>query len=134
MKKVGIDRTGQYFDLNTGEAVEISFEANPPFDRYTGEDVMIVWADSNTGLIEDISDDVKDALIAIFGNANQIPPARTVPDQVRTTVAVTPRTVYQQQPQDSGGLFSGGEIRLRAEYVLLAIGGIVLFSLGKSKR
>lgn len=132
MKKVGIDRNGQYFDLNTGESVEVSFEAEPPFDRYTGEDVMIVFADPGDDTILEITDDIKDALIAIFGNSNQIPPARQVPNEIRTTVAVSPRVPVYQEPQNSGGLF-GGELKIKAEYALLIVGGLILFTLGKSK-
>jgi hypothetical protein len=134
MRKVGIDRNGALFYLDTGEYATIDFSETTPYDVYTGEDVQIVVMDAGSGIVEDISDDIKDALIAIFGNANQIRPAPTVPASVRTTAVITPReTVYQQAPQqESGGLF-GGEIKIKAEYALLIVGGLILFSLGKNK-
>lgn len=135
MRQVGIDSRGAYYYLDTGEDAYIGFEGNSAYDIYSGEDVVLVWRDDdNSGLIKDISGDVKDALIAIFGNSNQIPPARQVPDQIRTTVAVTPRQpVFQPMPSSGGGLF-GGDISIKAEYALLIAGAFILFTFGKRSR
>jgi len=131
LREVAIDSRGAYFYTDTGEDAILGFDGPRPYDVYTGDYVEIIRMDSS-GQILEITDDIKDALIAIFGNANQIKPAATVPQSVRTTAVITPRETVYQQPQESGGLF-GGEIKIKAEYALLIVGGLILFTLGKSK-
>lgn len=131
MRKVGIDSRGAYYYLDTGEDAYIGFEGAQPYDIYSGEDVVLVVADSG-GTILEISDDIKDALIAIFGNENQIPPAPTVPASVRTTAVITPRQVAQQIPSD-GGLFGGGGITISSQTAILIGLGVLIFTFGKSR-
>lgn len=131
MRKVGIDSRGAYYYLDTGEDAYIGFEGAQPYDIYSGEDVMLVVADTS-GTILEISDDIKDALIAIFGNENQIPPAPTVPASVRTTAVITPRQVVQQIPSD-GGLFGGGGITISSQTAILIGLGVLIFTFGKSR-
>ena len=132
MRKVGIDSRGAYYYLDTGEDAYIGFDGEQPYDIYSGEDVMLAVADSS-GTILEISDDIKDALVAIFGNANQIPPAATVPASVRTTAVITPRQVAQQIPQSDGGLFGGGGITISSQTAILIGIGVLLFTFGKSR-
>lgn len=134
MRQVGIDSRGAYYYLDTGDDAYIAFEGNSPYDIYSGEDVVIVWQDGNSGLIKDISGNVKDALIAIFGNANQIPPSRQVPAQIQMNIPTTPRQVVFQQPQQSSGGLFGGDISIKGEYALLIVGAFILFTFGKRSR
>src|SRR3990172_9652856 len=131
MRKVGIDSRGAYYYLDTGEEAYMGLEGEQPYDIYSGEDVMLAVADSS-GTILEISSDIKDALVAIFGNANQIPPAATVPASVRTTAVITPRQVAQQIPTD-GGLFGGGGITISSQTAILIGIGVLLFTFGKSR-
>lgn len=141
MRTVAIDDRGAYYYTDTKEEAIISFEGGYPFDIYTGDEVMIVVMDDRGDIIRDISDDVAQSLIAIFGNRNQIPPARTVPDQVRTTAIVTPRpSVYQlpSQPQqtDDGLLpsFSGGKIQIGTTGLIVGSLFLLFFFFGKRGR
>jgi hypothetical protein len=134
VRQIGIDARGSYYYLDTGEDAIIAFEGAQPYDVYSGEDVQIVVMD-NSGLIQDISTDVKDALIAIFGNDNQIRPAPAVPNSIRTTAVITPRQMAITIPESSsgGGLFSGGSIKISSETAFLIGIGVLVFAFGKSR-
>lgn len=140
MRTVAIDDRGAYYYTDTKEEAIISFEGGYPFDVYTGDEVMIVVMDDTGDIIRDISDDVTRSLIAIFGNRNQIPPARTVPDQVRTTAVITPRpSVYQLPPQQNSGddllpSFSGGKIQLGTTGLIVGSLFLLFFFFGKRGR
>jgi hypothetical protein len=134
MRKVGIDSRGAYYYLDTGEDAIIAFEGANPYDVYTGQDVSLVVMDAGSGTILEISNDIKDALVAIFGNENQIRPSPTVPASVRNTAVITPRGMVQTtQEQSGGGLFSGGKIQISSETAILIGLGVLVFSFGKSR-
>lgn len=134
MRKVGVDENFRYYYLDNDNYADIAFDdKGDPYDYVTGDYVMIVASDSQGGqLIQDISDDVKDALIAIFGNQYQQRPSPTVPQSIRTTAVITPR-VSQEREQSSGGLFSGGKISISSETAFLIGIGVLVFAFGKSR-
>jgi hypothetical protein len=146
MRKVGVDSRGAYFYLDTGEDVVIDFYGGDvPYDYNTGEEVEIVVTDNKGQIIEDISTDVKETLIAIFGNSNQIRPSPVAPAVMQNTGIVSPRpsvssvsmvryaNQFPQQEVSSGGLFSGGKIQISSETAFLIGIGVVLFAFGKSR-
>lgn len=143
MIQVAYDSAGYSYDINTGFLINIGYdELGNPVDAETGEAIQIVRIDPGTPatggnpIYSDITDATRDVLIAIFGNANQIPPSNQIPLSqipVGAPVLTTPRNmigVGAGVNANPGGI--GGNLNISTNTLL--IGGLIAFAFFFGKR
>lgn len=141
MIQVAYDQNGYSYDINSGYLVDIGYdEFGQAVDAESGEEIQIVRIDpgnSSSGgnpIYTDITNASKDVLIAIFGNANQIPPSNRLPvGQLPpgSPVLTTPRSmigVGAGVNASSSGI--GGNLNISTNTLILIAGGFLLFMLG----
>lgn len=139
--QVAIDSVGNYYDIDTGYIVNVGYdESGNPYDLETNEEIQLVRIDpgnttsGGSPIYQDITSATRDVLIAIFGNANQIPPrvpVGTLPPG--TPVLTTPRSmigVGAGVNASSSGI--GGNLNISTNTLL--IGGLIAFAFFFGKR
>lgn len=143
MIQVAIDPNGYTYSVNDGYLINVAYdESGQAFDAETGELLQYVRVDpgnqSSGGnpIYSDITDATRDVLIAIFGNANQIPPSNRIPvGQIPpgSPILTTPRNmigVGAGVNASSSGI--GGNLNISTNTLL--IGGLIAFAFFFGKR
>lgn len=131
MGNVAVDSNGYYFDPDTGADLAITFDESGNFyNAYTGEALQF-WGDSGFDGGQ-ITDAVKDVLIAIYGNP------QTVASQGRMTRYPGPPVssgvqIYSTAPARVQASSDGAGIHLSTQTLMLLAGGVLIFLVGQNR-
>ena len=140
MIQVAIDGNGYAYEIETGYLVNVAYdEGGVPFDAETGEEIQFVRVDPATTqngnsrpIYTDISDDVKDVLVAIFGNENQRFSGNRLPVNqapAGAPILTTPRSMIPQVQASSSGV----GFNISTNTLIFIAGGILLFMVGQNR-
>ena len=146
MIQVAIDSNGYTYSIDDGYLINVGYDDfGNPIDVETGEQIQYVRIDpattqngSSRPIYTDISDDVKDVLVAIFGNENQRFSGNRIPIAQApsgTPILTTPRSMIGVGAGASvspGGI--GGSLNVSTNTLILLGLGVAVFFLGKGRR